>query len=280
MKNNSFLFLVFLISSCANLPTNEVSKNCLFPVNNNYPGGLINHTLENSYKDLENKLRVGNLKFFVCRSDYDSSLNILAPIPLSYKENLIKLTFQDKLISSIDIEDKFYRESRIEIQNRDLVSPPSSMQDRIREEYQQGVIAKNTYTQVGLTQATMSLPLIGITSSEFGVRRFINGQPRNRHIGLDIAADEGTPVNAPMQGKVILSGNFFYKGNVVYIDHGDGLVSSYSHLSKKAVNLNQKVSKGEVLGYVGSTGRVTGPHLHWEVFFLGIPINPEIFISK
>ena len=279
MKNNSFLFLVFLISSCANLPTNEISKNCLFPVNNNYPGGLINHTLENSYKDLENKLRVGDLKFFVCRSD-DSSLNILAPIPLSYKENLIKLTFQDKLISSIDIEDKFYRESRIEIQNRDLVSPPSSMQDRIREEYQQGVIAKNTYTQVGLTQATMSLPLIGITSSEFGVRRFINGQPRNRHIGLDIAADEGTPVNAPMQGKVILSGNFFYKGNVVYIDHGDGLVSSYSHLSKKAVNLNQKVSKGEVLGYVGSTGRVTGPHLHWEVFLLGIPINPEIFISK
>ena len=279
MKNNSFLFLVFLISSCANLPTNEVSKNCLFPVNNNYPGGLINHTMENSYQDLENKLRVGDLKFFVCRSD-DSSLNILAPIPLSYKENLIKLTFQDKLISSIDIEDKFYRESRIEIQNRDLVSPPSSMQDRIREEYQQGVIAKNTYTQVGLTQATMSLPLIGITSSEFGVRRFINGQPRNRHIGLDIAADEGTPIKAPMKGKVILSGNFFYKGNVVYIDHGDGLVSSYSHLSKKAVNLNQKVSKGEVLGYVGSTGRVTGPHLHWEVFFLGIPINPEIFISK
>ena len=279
MKNNSFLFLVFLISSCANLPTNEVSKNCLFPVNNNYPGGLINHTLENSYKDLENKLRVGDLKFFVCRSD-DSSLNILAPIPLSYKENLIKLTFQDKLISSIDIEDKFYRESRIEIQNRDLVSPPSSMQDRIREEYQQGVIAKNTYTQVGLSQASMSLPLTGITSSEFGVRRFINGQPRNRHIGLDIAADEGTPIKAPMKGKVILSGNFFYKGNVVYIDHGDGLVSSYSHLSNKAVNLNQKVSKGEVLGYVGSTGRVTGPHLHWEVFFLGIPINPEIFISK
>ena len=279
MKNNSFLFLVFLISSCANLPTNEVSKNCLFPVNNNYPGGLINHTLENSYQDLENKLRVGDLKFFVCRSD-DSSLNILAPIPLSYKENLIKLTFQDKLISSIDIEDKFYRESRIEIQNRDLVSPPSSMQDRIREEYQQGVIAKNTYTQVGLTQATMSLPLIGITSSEFGVRRFINGQPRNRHIGLDIAADEGTPIKAPMKGRVILSGDFFYKGNVIYIDHGDGLVSSYSHLSNKVINLNQIVSKGEILGYVGSTGRVTGPHLHWEVFFLGIPINPEIFISK
>jgi murein DD-endopeptidase MepM/ murein hydrolase activator NlpD len=279
MKNNFFLFLLFLISSCASFPTNKESKNCLFPVNNHYPGGLINHTFEYSDQDLENKLRVGDLKFSVCRSD-DSSVNILVPIPLSYKENLIKLTFQDNLISSIDIEDKFYRESRIEIQNRNLVSPPSSMQDRIREEYQQGMIAKNTYTQVGLTQATMGLPLKGITSSEFGVRRFINGQPRNRHIGLDIAAAEGTPVKAPMKGKVILSGNFFYKGNVIYIDHGDGLVSSYSHLSNKAINLNQIVSKGEVVGYVGSTGRVTGPHLHWEVFFLGIPINPEIFISK
>jgi murein DD-endopeptidase MepM/ murein hydrolase activator NlpD len=279
MKNNFFLFLLFLISSCASFPTNKESKNCLFPVNNHYPGGLINHTFEYSNQDLENKLRVGDLKFSVCRSD-DSSVNILVPIPLSYKENLIKLTFQDNLISSIDIEDKFYRESRIEIQNRNLVSPPSSMQDRIREEYQQGMIAKNTYTQVGLTQATMGLPLKGITSSEFGVRRFINGQPRNRHIGLDIAAAEGTPVKAPMKGKVILSGNFFYKGNVIYIDHGDGLVSSYSHLSNKAINLNQIVSRGEVVGYVGSTGRVTGPHLHWEVFFLGIPINPEIFISK
>ena len=279
MKNNFFLFLLFLISSCASFPTNEESQNCLFPVNNHYPGGLINHTFEYSDQDLENKLRVGDLKFSVCRSD-DSSVNILVPIPLSYKENLIKLTFQDNLISSIDIEDKFYRESRIEIQNRNLVSPPSSMQDRIREEYQQGMIAMNTYTQVGLTQATMGLPLKGITSSEFGVRRFINGQPRNRHIGLDIAAAEGTPVKAPMKGKVILSGNFFYKGNVIYIDHGDGLVSSYSHLSNKAINLNQIVSKGEVVGYVGSTGRVTGPHLHWEVFFLGIPINPEIFISK
>lgn len=279
MKNNFFLFLLFLISSCASFPTNEESRSCLFPVNNHYPGGLINHTFEYSDQDLENKLRVGNLKFSVCRSD-DSSVNILVPIPLSYKENLIKLTFQDNLISSIDIEDKFYRESRIEIQNRNLVSPPSSMQDRIREEYQQGMIARNTYTQVGLTQATMGLPLKGITSSEFGVRRFINGQPRNRHIGLDIAAAEGTPVKAPMKGKVILSGNFFYKGNVIYIDHGDGLVSSYSHLSNKAINLNQIVSKGEVVGYVGSTGRVTGPHLHWEVFFLGIPINPEIFISK
>ena len=279
MKNKSFPFLLFLISSCASFSPNEISKNCSFPANNHYPGGLINYSIESIGQDQENKLKVEDLKFRICRSD-DSSVNILVPIPLSYEENLIELTYEDQLIASIDIENKFYRESRIKIENRDLVSPPSSMQDRIREEYTQGVKARNTYTQVGVTEPIMSLPVKGITSSEFGVRRFINGQPRNRHIGLDIAADEGTPIKAPMKGRVILSGDFFYKGNVIYIDHGDGLVSSYSHLSNKVINLNQIVSKGEILGYVGSTGRVTGPHLHWEVFYLGIPINPEIFINK
>ena len=79
---------------------------------------------------------------------------------------------------------------------------------------------------------------------------------------------------------MILADNFFYKGNVIYIDHGNGLITSYSHLSKKMVTLGQSVSKGQTLGLVGSTGRVTGPHLHWEVFFLGIPVNPEIFVKE
>ena len=96
---------------------------------------------------------------------------------------------------------------------------------------------------------------------------------------MDIAANEGEPIRAPLGGKVILIGNFFYKGNVIYLDHGNGLVSSYSHMSEEAVVMNQSLTAGEVLGYVGSTGRVTGPHFHWEVYFLGIPINPEIFIN-
>tara|TARA_B100000214_G_C23812932_1_gene555856 strand:- start:475 stop:855 length:381 start_codon:yes stop_codon:yes gene_type:complete len=125
----------------------------------------------------------------------------------------------------------------------------------------------------------MDKPLDGITSSEFGVKRYINNEPRNRHIGLDIANKEGTPITAPLSGKIILSDNFFYKGNVIYIDHGGGLVTSYSHLSYKEAKLNQRISKGDILGYVGSTGRVTGPHLHWEVYYLGIPVNPEIFLD-
>ena len=131
-----------------------------------------------------------------------------------------------------------------------------------------------------LRNTKMEMPLEGIISSEFGVRRFINNQPRNRHVGLDIAADEGTPVIAPLKGEVIISDEFFYKGNVVYIDHGNGLVSSYSHLSERKVSTGDNVSKGQVLGYVGSTGRVTGPHLHWEISLLGISLDPEIFVNQ
>ena len=125
----------------------------------------------------------------------------------------------------------------------------------------------------------MTLPVNGIISSEFGVRRFINGLPRNRHIGLDIAATEGTAVYSPSKGKVILTGDFFYKGNVIYLDHGNGLISSFSHLNSISVEQDQIIQAGEILGYVGSTGRVTGPHLHWEVSLMGVPINPEIFLK-
>jgi murein DD-endopeptidase MepM/ murein hydrolase activator NlpD len=122
-------------------------------------------------------------------------------------------------------------------------------------------------------------PAKGPISSEFGVRRFINNQPRNRHGGMDIAAPEGTEVSAPLSGEIIIASNFFYKGNVIYINHGAGLVSSYSHLSKIEVKNGDKVKTGDLIGLVGKTGRVTGPHLHWEVYLMGTAINPEIFLA-
>ena len=229
--------------------------------------------------DLEKKLIVEGLKYEVCR-DNSASINLLIPIPLSFEKEQLKISLSDELISSIDIENRFYRESRITIENQDLVKPPDSMQKRIMEEYIKGIALKNVFTDQNLKGREMMIPVTGIKSSEFGVRRYINGQPRNRHTGLDIAADEGVSVIAPLSGIVILADNFFYKGNVIYIDHGNGLITSYSHLSKKMVTLGQSVSKGQTLGLVGSTGRVTGPHLHWEVFFLGIPVNPEIFVKE
>ena len=278
MKNKFVTLFLVVITSCANLSSPNTAINCSFPEDNSYAGGLINISISSNETALEDKLRMEDLKFSICRSD-NLDVVILAPVPLSYAKKNVKLTLSGQLIAVIDLKDKFYRESRIEIKNQDFVSPPSTMQERIRDEYLQGQKAKNTYTQRVLKEFNMDKPLDGITSSEFGVKRYINNEPRNRHIGLDIANKEGTPITAPLDGKIILSDNFFYKGNVIYIDHGGGLVSSYSHLSYKEAKLNQRISKGDILGYVGSTGRVTGPHLHWEVYYLGIPINPEIFLN-
>ena len=277
--NKFFLFFIALITSCTNLPLTEKASYCSFPVHKPYPGGIVNYRFMNSDIDLDKKLIAEGLKYEVCR-DSNSSINLLVPIPLTFENDQLKISFSNELIALIDIENKFYRESRITIKNQDLVKPPDSMQKRIKEEYIKGIALKNIFTYQNLKEREMMIPVTGIKSSEFGVRRYINGQPRNRHTGLDIAADEGVSVIAPLSGKVILADNFFYKGNVIYIDHGNGLITSYSHLSKKIVTLGQSVSKGQTLGFVGSTGRVTGPHLHWEVFFLGIPVNPEIFVKE
>ena len=123
------------------------------------------------------------------------------------------------------------------------------------------------------------MPVVGIISSRYGKKRFINDEPRSPHLALDIAAPEGTKIVSPSEGKIILIGNFFYAGNYVIIDHGYGLMSSYSHLSKIDVKVDQIINKGQKIGEVGSTGRVTGPHLHWSVYLDNTRINPESIIK-
>jgi murein DD-endopeptidase MepM/ murein hydrolase activator NlpD len=121
-------------------------------------------------------------------------------------------------------------------------------------------------------------PLQGRTSSTFGLRRFFNGEARNPHSGWDIAAPEGTQVHACADGEVVLAGNHYFAGNSVYIDHGQGVVSVYMHLSKISVREGARVRRGEVVGLVGATGRVTGPHLHWGVAVLGQMVDPSLLV--
>ena len=140
--------------------------------------------------------------------------------------------------------------------------------------------ALKTYSQMHKSKLDFLKPVDGVISSRYGKKRFINDLPRSPHLALDIAAPTGTTIIAPAYGKVILTGNFFYSGNYLILDHGYGLLTSYSHLSMIEVSEGQLVKQGQKIGEVGATGRVTGPHLHWTVYLNGTRINPESIIKE
>lgn len=120
-------------------------------------------------------------------------------------------------------------------------------------------------------------PVTGTVSGVFGSQRILNGEPRRPHNGVDIAAPEGTPVVAAADGIVALRhSDMYFTGKTVMIDHGHGLSSVYVHMSVIAVAAGQRVAKGETIGRVGATGRVTGPHLHWGVSHFATPIDPAL----
>ena len=122
------------------------------------------------------------------------------------------------------------------------------------------------------------MPVEGIMSTPFGAQRYVNGEPRSPHSGIDIAAPEGTPVITPLAGKVLVVAEMYLNGNTVAIGHGHGVVSVFSHLKSSSVQEGDWVEADSKIGEVGKTGRATGPHLHWGVRFKQARINPETML--
>jgi murein DD-endopeptidase MepM/ murein hydrolase activator NlpD len=130
------------------------------------------------------------------------------------------------------------------------------------------------------TLPPFSLPVDGQITSFFGLRRFENEDHFRAHNGIDIAVPDGTPIHAAAPGKVVNTGNYFYTGKTVFIDHGHGLVTVYAHLHRIDVRRGQNLRQGQILGLSGRTGLVTGPHLHWGVVLNGVRVNPMRFLAN
>jgi murein DD-endopeptidase MepM/ murein hydrolase activator NlpD len=207
----------------------------------------------------------------------------LAGIPLRAKPGKyeFKIRKEDGLTlqTSVNVVAKKYKEQHLTIKNKRKVNPNRQDMERINKERTRKRAAKlhwsNTYPDIDFIW-----PVSGEISSIFGLRRFFNEQERNPHNGLDIAAPEGTDIKVTADGTVIETGDFFFSGNMVYVDHGQGLISLYAHLSRIDVKPGDVLRSGDVLGAVGQTGRVTGAHLHFAVIANGVLVDPVYLLPE
>ncbi len=177
----------------------------------------------------------------------------------------------------IDVATKKYASQHLKV-------PPGqvdlSKEDLFRYERERAHLDSvlRTFTDAAPATLAMLQPAAGRRSSTFGLRRYFNGQARSPHTGMDIAAPVGTPVIAANSGRVIDAGDYFFPGRTVILDHGQGLLSLYSHLSAIETAVAEPVSAGAPIGKVGATGRVTGPHLHFSVYLNAVAVDPALFL--
>ena len=203
------------------------------------------------------------------------------PLDIAIQTQVLVVTDQNTSTEvKFEIKDKKYREQRITVSNSRHVNPLADDMTRITRELELQNAAYRQFSPDIPSNILFDPPVKGPLSSPFGLKRFFNGEPRAPHSGLDFAVPTGTPVAAPAAGKVILTGDYFFNGNTVFLDHGQGLITMYCHLSVIDVKVGDTLVRGQVLGKVGATGRVTGAHLHWNVSLNDARVDPAIFIGQ
>ena len=249
-----------------------------FPQHQPVPGGIAVIPLST---ELQPNIYYKNRK--VLTTLKDNQWIAVVGIPLSEKPG--SHTLIDKStdhLTPFDVIDKTYPAQHITLKktpkNKRMINPNKMDMERITRERKTLSKALSTWT-VAVPNIEFILPAHGRLSSPFGLKRFFNNQARKPHSGLDIAAPTGANVSSPANGTIIDVGNYFFNGNTVLVDHGQGLISGYFHLSKTLVNIGDTVKQGQKIAEIGATGRVTGPHLHWNVYLNKTKVDPAFFIS-
>jgi hypothetical protein len=216
----------------------------------------------------------------------DGVFRALAAVPID-SAGALALPVQVKLGSrsetlrvSVPVAEGAYRMERLTVAPRFGRAPDAATAARMAAEAERArEVSRRSHETPRFWAAPFTRPRPGRVTSGFGNGRAFNGQVQSRHMGTDFAGAVGTPVVAAADGVVALVDSFHLGGNVVYLDHGRGLVTAYLHLSEATVQPGVRVRAGEQIGRVGATGRVTGPHLHWIVRYGGITVDPMSLLS-
>ncbi|WP_198243779.1 peptidoglycan DD-metalloendopeptidase family protein [methane-oxidizing endosymbiont of Gigantopelta aegis] len=245
------------------------------------PGGIVEIELGSTH---QSKPRVFFQQHRVLITAHDDRWLAVVGLPLSLKPGKHTLTVFTADNTSADIaftvHDKAYPEQRLTITKKRMVTGFTKADlKKIAADKVEMTKAKSVWSE---TPAKLDFitPVDGRLSSLFGLKRFFNDIPKRPHNGLDIAAPTGTPVLAPTDATVINTGHYYFNGNTIFLDHGQGLLSAYLHLNHIQVKAGDQVKQGQQIGTVGDTGRVTGPHLHWIVYLNKSPVDPALFIAR
>jgi len=250
-----------------------------FPQSNPVPGGIVLLALNNNHKP--DTARFKNKKLAIIKNNNKQFLLVglsLSTRPGDYHVEIKNYSGKTEKLG-FTVKPKTYKSQHLTITNKRKVNPYKKDMKRIENERKRKSAAKTSWSNQS-PRADFEVPVDGRISSIFGLRRFFNQQARRPHSGLDIAAPEGTPIMAIESGTVIEAGDFFFSGNMVYLHHGQGLISLYAHMHNIKVKPGDKIKKGQVIGTVGETGRVTGPHLHLAVIANQTLVDPLQFLPQ
>ena len=201
----------------------------------------------------------------------------------SAPSSLLTITLPDGEVErhAIEVEDREFPVSRIDGLDQSKVSGFTEEQlAKIAVDREKKKAARQTSQKVADWASGFDWPVIGRISGVFGSQRILNGEPKRPHSGVDVAVPTGTPIRAPAPGIVTLAEHgMYFEGGLVLIDHGHWLESAFLHMSRIDVEPGQRVEKGDVIGAVGATGRVTGPHLHWSLKWVGRLVDPQLVVG-